>query len=132
MRRSGLLAFQPFSEAKPPATREQLIERLIDRDLILQQMKLQPEPPITDAEVDAELTCAAQGDSGVRGVPLRDGCGLGEVLSPDQGFTLEELQRALEAAHGGAALYRAALPHGDPHLAGGDRRLLPEDAAAGV
>ena len=47
-------AFQPFSEPKP-TSRDELIERLIDRALILQQMALQPEPPITDAEVDAEL-----------------------------------------------------------------------------
>jgi hypothetical protein len=47
-------AFVPFSEAKP-ATPEDLLERLIDRQLILQQMKLQPEPPISDAEVDAQL-----------------------------------------------------------------------------
>jgi hypothetical protein len=47
-------AFQPFSEAKAP-TRDELIERLIDRALILQQMMLQPEAPIGDAEVSAEL-----------------------------------------------------------------------------
>src|SRR6202789_644976 len=43
-------AFQPFSE--PGTSRDKLIERLIDRDLILQQLKLQPEPPITDAQAD--------------------------------------------------------------------------------
>jgi len=47
-------AFQPFSEPKP-ATRDRLIERLIDRDLILQQMALQQQPAISDAEVEAQL-----------------------------------------------------------------------------
>jgi hypothetical protein len=47
-------AFQPFN-APGPETREELIERLIDRALIEQQMALQPGPPVTDAEVDSEL-----------------------------------------------------------------------------
>jgi parvulin-like peptidyl-prolyl isomerase len=47
-------AFQPFSEPQP-LVRERLIERLVDRDLILQQLKLQPQPPIPDAQVDAQL-----------------------------------------------------------------------------
>jgi len=46
-------AFQPFSETEP--TRERLMERLIDRTLILQQMAMQPQAPITDAQVDAQL-----------------------------------------------------------------------------
>src|SRR5450432_1165499 len=49
-----MMAFQPFRD-QTAATRAQLIDRLIDRNLIVQQMKLQPEPPITDAQVDAEL-----------------------------------------------------------------------------
>jgi hypothetical protein len=47
--------FQPFSEPKPES-QEELIERLIDRTLILEQAALQPGPPVTDAEVDSELT----------------------------------------------------------------------------
>ena len=49
-----MAAFQPIG-GQTTATREQLIERLIDRALILQQIKLQPEASITDAQVDAEL-----------------------------------------------------------------------------
>lgn len=49
--------FAAFTPLRPDTTesRDKLIERLIDRDLILQQMKLQPQPPFTDAEVDTEL-----------------------------------------------------------------------------
>ncbi|HWB32012.1 MAG TPA: hypothetical protein VG714_02445 [Acidobacteriaceae bacterium] len=47
-------AFQPFSEPQP-ITQDRLLERLIDRTLILQQMKLQPPSPITDEEVNAQL-----------------------------------------------------------------------------
>jgi len=46
--------FQPLREGAA-ATGDELINRLIDRDLILQQMRLQVEPPISDAEVDAQL-----------------------------------------------------------------------------
>ncbi|GAC1645051.1 MAG: hypothetical protein NVS9B15_02490 [Acidobacteriaceae bacterium] len=47
-------AFQPL-RAEVTEARDKLIERLIDRDLILQQMQQQPQPPIPDAEVDAQL-----------------------------------------------------------------------------
>ena len=49
--------FAAFTPLRPDATetRDKLIERLIDRDLIQQQMKLQTQAPISDAAVDAEL-----------------------------------------------------------------------------
>ena len=47
-------AFQPL-RAEVTESRDKLIERLIDRDLILQQMQQQPQPPIPDAQVDAQL-----------------------------------------------------------------------------
>lgn len=47
-------AFQPL-RAETTETRDKILERLIDRDLILQQMKDQPQPAIPDAEVDAQL-----------------------------------------------------------------------------
>ncbi len=48
-------AFQPFSSVDPPATRQAEIERLVDRDLILQQAKLQPGNAVTPAEAEAQL-----------------------------------------------------------------------------
>lgn len=49
--------FAAFTPLRPDSTetRDKLIDRLIDRDLILQQMRLQPQPPVSDADVDAEL-----------------------------------------------------------------------------
>lgn len=48
-------AFQPYGQT-PTFSRERAIERLINRDLILQQAKLQGgEEDITDAEVDKEI-----------------------------------------------------------------------------
>ena len=47
--------FQPYRDPDGGYTRDGAIERLINRDLILQQIKLRPEDPITDAEVKKEL-----------------------------------------------------------------------------
>jgi len=85
-----MAAFQPLG-GQTTATRKELIERLIDRDLILQQMRLQPQPPITDAQVDAELgvlrknipQCAAYGCETNAGW---------EKFVAAQGFTVEELK----------------------------------------
>lgn len=52
-RRSAV--FQPYSAPMGSFTREQAIQRLIDRTLIMQQARQQPRKPITDAEVAANL-----------------------------------------------------------------------------
>lgn len=83
-------AFQPFSQAKP-LTREQLIDRLIDRTLILQQMALQPEPPITDAEVDDELAALRKSIPKCAAYHCETQAGW-EKFVADQGFTLKELR----------------------------------------
>lgn len=83
-------AFQPLGSNKVP-TRDDLINRLIDRALILQQIAMQPEAPVTEAEVDAELMelrktipkCAAyhcEGNSGW------------QRFVQDQGLSLPELR----------------------------------------
>ncbi len=50
-----LAAFQPFTDKTVAFSREKAIDRLVDRTLILEQAKLQPEAPITDAEVNAQF-----------------------------------------------------------------------------
>jgi hypothetical protein len=85
-----MAGFQPFGD-RTVVTREELIERLIDRDLILQQIRLQPQSPITDAQVDAELRvlrnnipeCVAYGCETDAGW---------ERFVAVQGFTVEELR----------------------------------------
>ena len=47
--------FQPFSSPNGAFSRDKAIERLIDRDLILQQARLQPEDKVTEADATAEL-----------------------------------------------------------------------------
>ena len=48
-------AFQPYSDPTGSFSRAEAIQRLIDRTLILQQAREQPQKPITDAEVAANL-----------------------------------------------------------------------------
>ena len=50
-----LSVFQPFRDRAGDYSRDKAIERLINRALILQQAKLQPEDPITDADVKKEF-----------------------------------------------------------------------------
>ena len=49
-----LMAFEPFSTTNGSG-RDQVIERLIDRTLVLQQSALQPDPGDTKEEVDRQL-----------------------------------------------------------------------------
>ncbi len=83
-------AFQPFSEPKM-ATRQELIERLIDRALILQQMALQPEPPITDAQVDAELATLRKSIPKCAAYHCETEAGWAKFVA-DQGFTMDEVR----------------------------------------
>jgi peptidyl-prolyl cis-trans isomerase SurA len=85
-----MMAFQPYRD-QTAATRAQLIDRLIDRDLILQQMKLQPEPPITDTQVDAELEALRKGIPECAAYHCETDAGW-EKFAADQGFTLDEVR----------------------------------------
>jgi len=49
------LAFEPYHTQTRISPRDQALERLINRTLILQQEKLQPQEPISDAEVQAQI-----------------------------------------------------------------------------
>jgi hypothetical protein len=85
-----MTAFQPFRD-QTTVTREQLVDRLIDRDLILQQLQLQAEQEISDAAVDAELAALR------KSIPecVADQCETDagwERFVAEQGFTLEELR----------------------------------------
>jgi peptidyl-prolyl cis-trans isomerase SurA len=46
---------QPFRDRRNDFSRDRAIERLINRDLILQQAKLVPDEPISDADVKKEI-----------------------------------------------------------------------------
>jgi len=48
-------AFMPFNSQTSGSARDKALDRLINRELILQQEKLQPQPPIPDSEVQAQI-----------------------------------------------------------------------------
>jgi len=83
-------AFQPFSEPTT-VSQDKLIERLIDRALIFQQMALQPSPPITDAAVDAELDALRKAIPKCAAYHCDTEVGWDKFVA-DQGFTLDELR----------------------------------------
>ena len=74
-----------------PNTREQLINRLIDRTLIEQQMRLQPQPPISDADVDAQLVELKKNIPACPTYHCDTEAGW-EKLCADNGFTVQELR----------------------------------------
>ncbi len=84
-----LAAFQPI--AGEQFSRDQLIERLIDRTVILQQMALQPGVPISDAEVDIELNSLRKTIPGCATDHCETDAGWKKFVM-DHGFTMQELR----------------------------------------
>jgi parvulin-like peptidyl-prolyl isomerase len=83
-------AFQPFNEARP-ATRDRIIERLIDRELILQQMALQPQAPVSDPETDAQLNTLRKAIPQCAAFQCQTDAGW-ERFAATQGFTAAEVR----------------------------------------
>lgn len=48
-------AFQPLTDPEGTFTRRRAVERLINRDLILQQLEIQPQAPVTEKELDTQI-----------------------------------------------------------------------------
>lgn len=82
-------AFHPTGEPQP-VSRDKLVDRLIDRALIFQQMALQPSPPVMDAEVTAELSTLRKLIPKCAAYHCDTEAGWKKFVE-DQGFTLEEL-----------------------------------------
>jgi peptidyl-prolyl cis-trans isomerase SurA len=83
------LAFQPFRD-ESQSSRDRMVERLIDRTLILQQEKLQPQPPLTDAEVNEQLTTMRKDIPACKEYKCETDAGWQKFIA-DQGFTVPEL-----------------------------------------
>jgi peptidyl-prolyl cis-trans isomerase SurA len=83
-------AFEPFSVPEP-ASEDKLIDRLIDRDLILQQLRLQPVAPIPDADLDAQLLLMRKALPQCAAYHCDTDAGWQKFVA-DQGFTMEELR----------------------------------------
>ena len=84
-------AFQPFRDQTQAFSRERTVERLVDRTLILEQEKLQPQPPITDAEVTAQFTTLRKDIPACKEYECETDAGWAKFVAA-QGFTMAELQ----------------------------------------
>ncbi len=83
-------AFQPYANADDAFSREASIKRLIDRTLILQQAKLQPDSAVTDREVQAQLQTLRKEIPACRQYHCETDAGWAKFVS-DHGFTMDEL-----------------------------------------
>ncbi|CAN5644755.1 hypothetical protein BH10ACI4_BH10ACI4_30040 [soil metagenome] len=85
-------AFQPFRDSRRNSSRDEIIERLIDRDLILQQFKIQAEGKVTEAQVDEQLTALRKDIPACKAYQCNTDAGWKRFVN-DQGFSLDELKR---------------------------------------
>ena len=84
-------AFQPLSEPEATFSRPRAVERLINRDLILQQLKLQPQAPVTDKEVDDQLLQLRKEIPACKAAQCETAAGWEHFVAA-QGFTVDELR----------------------------------------
>jgi hypothetical protein len=83
-------AFQPFRDQRQ-FSRERIIARLVDRTLIMQQEQSQSQVPITDAEVENQLSALRKQIPACKQYHCDTDAGWQKFVE-DQGFTLEELK----------------------------------------
>lgn len=83
-------AFQPYRDPKGKFSREQAVERLVDRTLILQQSKLQPENAVTPDEARTQLTLLRKDIPACRTYHCETDAGWQKFVQ-DQGFTVAGL-----------------------------------------
>ncbi len=87
-----LAAFQPLQNRRRTSERDQAINRLIDRKLILQQAQIQNEAPITDQQVDEQLAELRKVIPACQVYKCETAAGWEKFVAA-QGFTMEELRR---------------------------------------
>ena len=84
-------AFQPFRGVTGPTTRTALIDRLIDRALILQQAKLQPSDHVTISEAQNQLKTLREEIPACKPVHCETDPGWLKFVQ-SQGFTLPQIE----------------------------------------
>ena len=87
-----MTAFLPYSDPAGAFSRSKAIERLIDRDLIQQQASVQPQKPITDAQVNANLQDVRKDIFACKEYKCETEAGWHKFLA-DHGFTEAELTK---------------------------------------
>jgi len=81
---------QPY-RAAATFSRERAIQRLVDRDLILQQAALQPEDRVTDVELDAQLATLRKDIPACKQYHCETDAGWQKYVG-EHGFTVEEFR----------------------------------------
>ena len=85
-------AFQPFSDPAGGFSRDQAIQRLINRTLILQQAKLQSGEEVKDEAVTAQIAALRKDIPACKRYACETDAGWNKFLT-DQGFTAASLQQ---------------------------------------
>ncbi len=102
---------QPYRSA-PVFSRDKIIERLIDRTLILQQAALEPEDAIPDKDLDAQLATLRKDIPACKQYHCETDDGWKKYLG-DHGFHGGGVPCAVEAADAAAEVYRGTLSEWD-------------------
>jgi peptidyl-prolyl cis-trans isomerase SurA len=126
-----LSAFQPFRVIRETG-RDQSLERLVDRTLILQQSRLQPETPITDAQIEAQFAVLRKDIPACKEQHCETDAGWQKFVT-DQGFTMEELKslwgQRMEVLRFIEERFRTGIRISDEDIQGYyEKTLLPEYA----
>lgn len=87
-----MAAFRPLLDVSRNVSREQLLERLINRTLILQQAHLQPEEEITDQQVAEQFVALRKDIPACKTYHCETDAGW-EKFVADQGCTIAELTK---------------------------------------
>jgi hypothetical protein len=129
-------AFQPFTSPSGEFSRRDAIERLIDRALILQQAKLQPEQTVTPAQATAELDVLRKEIPACKRYHCETDAGWQKFVA-DQGFTVPELtqrwQERMEILHFVEQRFRMGIRIAPAAIKDYyDKTLLPEYAKQNV
>ena len=128
-------AFQPISAPQGEFTRARAIERLINRSLILQQAKLQPQPPVTDDEINKQLMQLRSEGAACRQYHCETEAGWTRFVAA-QGFTMAELmdrwRQRIETLRFIELRFRMGVHIPQEDIEAYYKKMLPEYAKRGV
>ena len=114
-----LAAFQPFRDNRRNSTREQMIARLIDRTLILQQARIQSGGDVTDQQVEEQLMALRKEIPACKAYQCATDAGWQRFVK-DQGFTMEELKKRwrerMEVLHFIEVRFRSGIQISDEEI----------------
>ena len=126
---------QPYREAGT-FSRDKAIQRLVDRDLILQQAELQPEDKVSDEELNAQLATLRKDIPACKHYNCQSDAGWQKYLG-DHGFTVEEFnerwRQRMELLKFIEVRFRAGITISDDQIKTYyEKTMLPEYAKRNV